>query len=265
MGFTENITSHPITRWNEVLEEGATETARLQTRVWKFTKTVNPDPVVENGSKVLTGIAASTTSDGGASSGKKHAVIKANKSKGTTTSPSTGNKGGGSGGGGGGGGGGGSSKPAKRIERRQRKDNVPRYNELTNAIEKLTDTIEDTETAMDRLYGAKRLEAMDKLSEKLQDEIDLHKAKLDLLNKEYYAEDRQHLQDTFTLGAKDIKTDNPELYKAYQAEWDAIFAMQMEFDEESQEWVNRTEMHDMMHDLYNKVYNSWSHEGKTEE
>ena len=37
-------------------------------------------------------------------------------------------------GGGGGGGGGGSSKPAKRIARRQRKENVPRYNELTNAL-----------------------------------------------------------------------------------------------------------------------------------
>ena len=104
------------------------------------------------------------------------------------------NFGGGSGGSSSSGGGGGSSSEPQTAERVKKTDIVERYHEIDDALDDLSETMEDATEMADRLYGNDRIKAMEKVNGLLKKEIELNKQKIHEA-KQYLAEDRQELDD----------------------------------------------------------------------
>lgn len=88
---------------------------------------------------------------------------------------------------------GGGSK-GKKAEKIKKSDTVKRYKEINDQLAKKTDALNDANKAMDRMYGASRLQQMQKQNAVIEDEIDLLKQKKDEALK-YLKEDRQAVAD----------------------------------------------------------------------
>ena len=87
----------------------------------------------------------------------------------------------------------GGSKP-KKADKVKKSDVVERYKEVDDSLEKVADSMEDASKAMDRLYGASRLQSMQKQNNLMKQEIDLLKQKkVEALN--YLEEDKKALAE----------------------------------------------------------------------
>ena len=86
------------------------------------------------------------------------------------------------------------TKPAKKSRLTKKSDTVERYKEINNALENVQDTLDDTSTAMDKLWGAKRIQAMEKYSNTLQKQYILQQKYRDEV-KQNLASDKQAIQD----------------------------------------------------------------------
>lgn len=69
--------------------------------------------------------------------------------------------------------GGGSSSPAKKKSYTSKNDIVERYYEITDAIDDVSDALEDANRASERLYGKDRISAMEKETQIMQQQVDL--------------------------------------------------------------------------------------------
>ena len=74
---------------------------------------------------------------------------------------------------------GGAQSKSKKADKVKKSDVVQRYKEVNDSLEKITDSMEDANKAMDRLYGASRLQQMQKQNDLIEDEIELLKQKKD--------------------------------------------------------------------------------------
>ena len=70
-------------------------------------------------------------------------------------------------------GGGGSSSPAKKQDITKKSDIVERYYEIDNAIQDLTESLDDASEASDRLFGKSKLASMDKEIQLLEKQTEL--------------------------------------------------------------------------------------------
>ena len=96
-----------------------------------------------------------------------------------------------SGKGGGKGSGGGSSK--KSEGKPKKTDVVDRYKEVEDKIDDIKNSADKASSAMDRLFGAKKIKKMQEVNKLLENEVDLLKAKRDEASK-YLAEDEANLK-----------------------------------------------------------------------
>lgn len=119
-------------------------------------------------------------------------VTSASKSSGGGFKHKNSSGGGGSGGGGGGGGGGGK---ATRIKKSPKSSNQKRYEKVTNNLQDLARAQKNAADEADRLYGEKRLKNMDKVSEKIKEQIKLLKETKLAEIKAYKNQDEQALRD----------------------------------------------------------------------
>ena len=113
---------------------------------------------------------------------------------------SSSNSGGGksSGGGGGGGGGGGDSAGTKKAkgEKKNYKDVADRYHEITRAIQRQVDVLDDLDHQLDRTYGVKRLDAFKSRLAELEKQSTNELAKLKEAEG-YLAQDKATVDDMF--------------------------------------------------------------------
>jgi hypothetical protein len=92
-------------------------------------------------------------------------------------------------------GGGGKTSPAEKIDKTKKSDVVERYKEVDDAIDDLTDSINDANKATDRLFGTDKIKALETERDLLKKQIPLLEKKRDEA-KAYLAIDKQLLADT---------------------------------------------------------------------
>ena len=92
----------------------------------------------------------------------------------------------------GGGGGGGSSSKATKKEYTKKTDVVKRYKEITDALDDIADAAEQANAETDRMYGDKRISAINKQINLLRQERELLKQKADAA-KTYLKQDKTNL------------------------------------------------------------------------
>lgn len=76
-----------------------------------------------------------------------------------------------------------------KVTRKKLEEIVPRYKEIDDAIDDMTDALEDANKELDKLYGSNRVKQMGKVNSLIKDEIDLLKQK-QLENKVWLETDR---------------------------------------------------------------------------
>lgn len=91
-------------------------------------------------------------------------------------------------------GGGKSSSPAKKKELTKQSEVVDRYHEINNAIEDMADALSDVNRESDRLYGKNKIQAMEKESQIIKQQVDLLKQKKGQVEKNLRA-DKNALQN----------------------------------------------------------------------
>lgn len=124
-----------------------------------------------------------------------------------------------SGKGGGKGGGGGSSK--KSEGRPKKTDVVDRYKEVEDKIDDIKNSADKASSAMDRLFGAKKIKKMQEVNKLLENEVDLLKAKRDEASK-YLAEDEANLKQVVAKYGGSVK--NVELVNGNIDNYDEILS-----------------------------------------
>lgn len=160
------------------------------------------------------------------SGGRKAPEIKnfRKKAKGSQNNYSSSNKGGkapgsSKGGKGGKGGGGGSSK--KSEGKPQKTDVVDRYKEIEDKIDDIKNSADKASSAMDRLFGTKKIKKMQEVNKLLENEVDLLKAKRDEASK-YLAEDEANLKQAVAKYGGSVK--NVELVNGNIDNYDEILS-----------------------------------------
>ena len=166
--------------------------------------TYEQEPVVQE--KEVTGTALEVTSASKSSGGKI-------KSSGSTANNGGSNKGGKKGGGGG------SSK--KSEGKPQKTDVVDRYKEIEDKIDDIKNSADKASSAMDRLFGIKKIQKMQEVNKLLENEVDLLKAKRDEASK-YLAEDEANLKQTVAKYGGSVK--NVELVNGNINNYDEILS-----------------------------------------
>ena len=111
--------------------------------------------------------------------------------------------------------GGSSSSGGSKNKKPIKKSNVvERYKEINDQLEKKADALNDANKAMDRMYGASRLQQMQKQNAAIEDEIDLLKQKKAEALK-YLKEDRQAVADAAKEAGVTLTLDENGLISNY--------------------------------------------------
>ena len=105
------------------------------------------------------------------------------------------------------------SKP-KKAKKVKKSDVVERYKEINDQLEKKADALNDANKAMDRMYGASRLQQMQKQNAIIKDEIDLLKQKKAEALK-YLKEDRQAVANAAKEAGVTLTLDENGLISNY--------------------------------------------------
>ena len=82
---------------------------------------------------------------------------------------------------------------ASKVTRKKLEEIVPRYKEIDDAIDDITDSLEDANRELDKLYGSNRVKQMGKVNSLIKEEIDLLKQK-QLENKVWLETDRRAVE-----------------------------------------------------------------------
>ena len=194
-GFEDQISAVPEDRWNYISLGDGLLTIPTMSRVWKYSKSVVPQPYTETTDDSETAISVETTNGAGESGNVSGIQISgAHKAPTASRTPSVSNtsrppvSSGGSG----------SSKKdepskPKKIDTTKESDVVERYKEVTDSLDNVADAMSRVQNEADALWGQNHINNLKKQNELLDEQIELLDRQYEEAKK-YQKEDRSDLE-----------------------------------------------------------------------